>query len=115
MVHHAGQQTRRNVQVTLKVDGTVVETKTMTSLPRRKPRITFDHKFTVAVEPGRPAFVPVSVSLAADQLPEDDTRSIIVPVVAALPVVFIDELGSKERVQDGVYGETYQLRKLLAR
>jgi hypothetical protein len=59
--------------------------------------------------------VPVKVALTPDQLPADDERHLIVHVVAALPVVFVDQYGADD--EDPVknrLGETRLLRKLLA-
>ena len=52
-------------------------------------------------EPDRPVYVPIHVALAPDQLPEDDQRYGVVPVVAELPVVFVDQFGDvSEHVGD---------------
>lgn len=114
IIRHEGEMPRNGVQVTLSVDGAVVGTKTVDLQPEQSLPVSFDYKFDVQVEPGRPAFVPCEVTLSADRLPLDDKRELVVPVVAALPVVFIDQLGSEEDVQKNRFGETYYLRRWLA-
>ncbi|MFM9196472.1 MAG: hypothetical protein ACKOWG_12165, partial [Planctomycetia bacterium] len=55
------------------------------------------------------------LSISADSLTEDDSRAIVVPVVAALPVVFVDQYGAAgEDPRRGRIGETKSLRRLLA-
>ena len=75
----------------------------------------FSHQFDVPVEPGEPVFVAATVALAPDQLPGDDARHLAVPVVAALPVMFVDQYGATgEDPNKNRYGETFHLRRLLA-
>ena len=60
-------------------------------------------------------FVPLRASIAPDRLAADDQRFLAVPVVAALPVVFVDQYGpEQEDAIQGRLGETRHLRKLLA-
>ncbi|HEY2415838.1 MAG TPA: hypothetical protein VGI40_26595, partial [Pirellulaceae bacterium] len=64
---------------------------------------------------GQVAFLPLTAKITADRLPADDERSLSVPIVAALPVVFIDEVADEdEDVVRNRLGETRHLRKLLA-
>src|SRR5207344_3220124 len=73
------------------------------------------HHFDQPVEPGESIFVPATIALAPDQLPADDARHLAVPVVAALPVMFVDQYGAAgEDSQRNRYGETFHLRRLLA-
>jgi hypothetical protein len=66
-------------------------------------------------EPDKPVFVPLKASLTPDRLAADDERFLAAPVVAALPVVFIDQYGAEgEDPIKGRIGETRPLRKLLA-
>src|SRR5262249_49984908 len=53
-------------------------------------------------------------TLAADQLPADNRTTLLVPMVAALPIVFVDQWGDQENPAQGRIGETYALRHLLA-
>jgi hypothetical protein len=114
VVRHEGKEPRAAVQVTLAVDGAEVATETIDLEPGQSRELTFPHRFDAAAEPGRPAYATAVVSLSSDSLPEDDSRAIVVPVVAALPVVFIDQYGAAEDARRNRFGETRHLRRLLA-
>jgi len=112
---YRGPATRRDVQVTLTIDGATAATATVDLEPGQMREVQFPpYKFDLPVEPGRPAFVTAEVSIPHDRLPADDQRFLIVPVVASLPVVFVDALGSDEDPRNNRYGETFYLRRLLA-
>ncbi len=113
--HHA--QEAREVQVTLEVEGAAVASRTVTLEPGEGAReVAFQYTFDAATpQPGRPALTAVRAVLPPDRLTADDQRHLVVPVVAALPVVFIDQYGAQ--LEDPVrnrYGETRRLRKLMA-
>jgi len=115
VIRHEGSLPRRHVQVSLTVDAAEVATETIDLEPGQAREVTFSHLFDAVVEPGRPAFVAATVSLPSDAVPEDDRRGMVVPVVAALPVVFIDQYGAAgEDLRRGRVGETLSLRRLLA-
>jgi hypothetical protein len=83
----------------------------------RTREVTFECVFgglSANPEPGQAVFVPLKASLTEDRLPEDDVRYVVVPVVAALPVVFVDQYGADEDAARGRLGETRHLRRLLA-
>jgi hypothetical protein len=82
--------------------------------PGQRREVTFPHRFEVPTDPGRATFSVASVSIPADPLAADDTRSLVVPVVAALPVVFVDQYGEDEDLVKNQIGETFHLRRLLA-
>lgn len=111
-----GREPRENVQVSLWVDDDEVASQTIDRLEAGSAReLTFHHQFDVALSPGETRQVPVRVTLPPDRLAMDDTRCVAATVVAALPVVFIDELGSEgEQSQRQVFGETRPLRRILA-
>jgi Aerotolerance regulator N-terminal/von Willebrand factor type A domain len=116
-VRHVGGNSRENVPVSLWVNGEEVASKVVTLESGAGAReIEFEYAFNRLVpEPGRPQFATVKATLANDKLPADDTRYLVVPVVAELPVVFIDQYGaSQEDVIKNRVGETRPLRKLLA-
>ena len=54
------------------------------------------------------------LSIDPDALALDDSRHLVVPVVASLPVVFVDDVGSREDPSKNLYGQTIRLRRLLA-
>ncbi|NDC64399.1 MAG: VWA domain-containing protein, partial [Planctomycetia bacterium] len=115
VIRHEGSQPRRHVQVSLVVDAAEVATETIDLEPGQAREVTFSHLFDAVAEPGRPCFVAATVSLPADDVPEDDRRCLVVPVVAALPVVFVDQYGAAgEDPRRGRFGETRSVRRLLA-
>jgi aerotolerance regulator-like protein/VWA domain-containing protein len=116
---HRGQSPRRDLEVTLTLGETVIGQKTVTVEPGLGTRqVDFEYVFSTLSElpePGKPVFVPLSARIATDRLAADDQRFLAVPVVAALPVVFVDQYGpDQEDVVRGRLGETRHLRKLLA-
>lgn len=116
-LRHRGPTARTDVTVTLEVNGQEVGSKIVTLEPGEAEReVSFEHSFdTFAPEPGQPVFVPVSVRLAPDRLVEDDVRHAMVPVVASLPVVFVDQVAAaEENPAKNRLGETRHLRTLLA-
>jgi hypothetical protein len=115
-LRHQGESPR-DVQLTLEADGAAVATRTLTLEPGEGSReVAFQHTFSAAApQPGRPAPATVRAVLPPDRLTADDERDLVVPVVAALPVVFVDQYGSQlEDPLRNRYGETRRLRKLMA-
>ncbi|HEX4149737.1 MAG TPA: BatA domain-containing protein, partial [Pirellulales bacterium] len=113
-VNYQGPAPRKDVQVTLAIDGVPVASKTIDLEPGQSRQVTFTYRFDVATEPGRSVFSSAMVSIPADRLAADDQRSLALPVVAALPVVFVDQWGDEEDPVRNQYGETFRLRRLLA-
>ena len=122
-LRHNGATSRKAVQLRLLVDGKEVARPMVDLEPGTgKSEVSFQHTFgdsqTLNLEPGELRYVPVSVSLAADdadRLTADNERFVMAPVVAALPVVFIDEVAdSDENRSLNRFGETWQLRRWLA-
>ncbi|NLF72774.1 MAG: VWA domain-containing protein [Candidatus Anammoximicrobium sp.] len=116
-IRYDGPAPRPDVEVQLIVDDQPVAAKTVTLEPGQGAReVSFEHLLNAyQPEPGKSLSVPVKVSLTPDNLPADDERCLVVPVVAALPVVCVDQYGAEE--EDPVknrLGETRLLRKLLA-
>lgn len=116
LLRHEGAGPRHDLPVTLSIDGVEVASKTVTLEPGAGAReVAFTHTFSgYQPEVGRPALAAVKVTIAPDRLPTDDQRHLVVPVVASLPVVFVDQFGASEDVLKGRVGETRHLRKLLA-
>ncbi len=118
-VHYSGPHALSDVQVTLSVDDVAVATRTLELQPDQTRELQFPYTVDRPVEPGRPQFVKASLSinsesLQGDRLPNDNQRVLSVPVVAGLPVVFVDQYGSEEDPEQNRYGETYRLRRWLA-
>lgn len=115
VIRHEAAAPRAGVRVALVVDGVEAAATAVDLEPGQTREVPFRHRFAVDVGPGRITPVPVTVAIAHDELPEDDRRSIVVPVVAALPVVFVDQFGATdEQPARGRLGETRHLRTLLA-
>jgi len=113
-IRHEGEK-REHVQVSLKINGAVVKRRHEDLISGHSRQLDFRYKFDVAGTSAEPQFVPASIEVAPDRLPMDDSRTLIVPVVARVPVVFIDQLGSStERPKEDLYGETYLVRKLIS-
>ncbi|MHB1036403.1 MAG: BatA domain-containing protein [Pirellulales bacterium] len=113
-VRYEGAAPRTNVPVTLSVDGAAVASRTIDLAPGQSREVTFAYRLDVPTEPGRPAFATAEVSIPADHLPADDHRWLVAPVVAALPVVFVDQYGDEEDPRKDRFGESFRLRRLLA-
>ena len=114
-IRYQGTRPRPNVQVTLTVDGVPVATTTVDLVPDQRREIRFPpYPFPVSAQPDSPALVTAEVSMTHDRLPADDYRCLVVPVVASLPVVFVDQYGQHEDTKRNRQGETYVLRRLLA-
>lgn len=138
LIRHQGEEDRKNVTVTLTINGEVKDTKKVDLDKDQLLEVSFRYHFAPEERlAGMVNPVQAAVSLSPDQLPEDDTRYLIIPVVAELPVLFIDQYGAKndpkdntgdqndeqksepfnpngEDVNTGRIGETYSLRRLLA-
>jgi len=114
-IRYQGQRPRSDVQVVLSVDGLVAASTTVDLVPGQAREVRFEgYRFQVPAQPGRPTWVRAELSLPPDRLPADDRRCLVVPVVAALPVVFVDQYGQDEDPRRNRYGETWPLRRLLA-
>lgn len=113
-ISHQGPAARRDVQVAFSIDGAVVQSKTIDLNPDQTVEVAFEHKFSDPPSPGSIRWATAKVSLPPDRLEIDDSRFLAVPVVAALPVVFVDQYGESEDPQQNRLGETHNFRQLLA-
>ena len=119
-LQYQGEAPQREIQVVLEVDGVEAHSKIVSLEPGLGAReVIFEYVFDThqPEQPGKPRFVPVAahVESSADKLPQDNQRHLLVPVVAALPVVFIDQYSDEEEdPKQNKIGETLALRKLLA-
>ncbi len=113
-VSYQGHQPRSHVQVTLSIDGADVQTRTVDLNPDQTSEVAFDYQFTDPPEPGQVRWSAAKVSIPPDRLEIDDARYLVVPVVSALPVIFVDQYGEEEDPKRNRLGETRPLRNLLA-
>ncbi|MGE3409805.1 MAG: hypothetical protein AB7I37_23505, partial [Pirellulales bacterium] len=111
---HEGIRTRPNVLDSLAIDGSEVGSRSVDLEPGQTREVAFTHRFDSPPESGQAAFAAVEATITPDRLPADDRRALVVPVVATLPVVFVDQYGDEESPQRNEYGETFRLRRLLA-
>ncbi|HUY35932.1 MAG TPA: BatA domain-containing protein [Pirellulales bacterium] len=112
-VGYEGEQPRSNVPVTLSVEGNLIAEQVIDLEAGQTRELVFPHQWTPSAEPGEPSFVTATVKLSPDRLPDDDVRVLVVPVVSAAPVLFVDNLGADEDPAANRYGETFRLRRLL--
>lgn len=118
-LQHRGsaEAARKDIQVSFFVDGDMVAEKAVSLDNQGGVReVVFEHTFnTVSPSEGQPEYVPVKVIISPDNLVADNERHLIVPVVASLPVLFIDQLSDdEEEPSKNRFGETRHLRTLLA-
>jgi hypothetical protein len=114
VIRHSGSEPRLQARVSLSIDGDVVEERFVDLVPEQSMELIFKHKFTDHGTSRNPLFHAVRLELSADRLSADDSRTVVVPVVARTPVLFIDQHGEREQAGINRYGETYLLRRLLA-
>ena len=118
-VRYEGDAPADAAEVTLEIAGTPVASRTVDLRPGQSREIIFSVPLDADAQPGRPLFLPATLHLqtptaAVNRLDRDDSRPLAVPVVASLPVVFVDQHGTNEDLDAGRIGETYRLRRLLA-
>ncbi len=106
------------VQVRLKVDGEEVASQAIELTVGQERELEFLHQFRQLADASRPSFVPVELELecpsaTGNQLLRDDRLALMVPVVAELPIVFVDQFGDDENPGLNRIGETSVLRHLL--
>jgi hypothetical protein len=124
-IGYQGRQARPGVRVMLAIDGQKVA-ETSVDLPAGEnlevitKEVVFDEKtapyrFKAPTGSEQMFYASAEVSISPDALPGDDRRALVLPVLARLPVLFVDQYGSgKEDRRRSLYGETFFLRRLLA-
>lgn len=115
----ANDTTAFEVQVRLLIDGNEVASQAVELSPGQSREVEFTHQFDVVADPLKPGSAVATVVVqserqASDQLPADNRQQIVVPIVASLPVVFVDQYGDEENLEKNKIGETYALRHLMA-
>ncbi len=113
-VRHEGIEPRSNVTVSLIIDDQVVAEQILQLEPGQATTVNFEHQFVTAGSSREPVFARAELTLDADRLPMDDRRVCVVPVIARVPVVFIDQYGQDEDLERGRLGESFMLRHLLS-
>lgn len=117
-VAHQGVGPRRDLPVSLTSGETILGQQIVTVEPGGTREVSFEcvlGGLGAAPEAAQVSFLPLTAKIGADRLTADDRRSLAVPVVAALNVVFVDQYAKgQEDVTRGRLGETRALRKLLA-
>lgn len=114
-----GITTPLHVTATLRIDDVTIASQVVDLADDQIREVEFWHRFEISGEPGRPRWSTATLELrpddpGSDRLSADNMAAIMVPVLDAVPVVFIDEVGSAEDVSRGRIGETYALRHLLS-
>ena len=125
-VQHAGSHPLANVQIQLSIDGAEIASRVIDLEPGQARQVEFRQRLDNLSDTGalgtgidQATFVKATVTAnveggVGDRLLRDNSRHLIVPVVAGLPVVFVDQYGDTENLDRGEIGETYRLRRLLA-
>ncbi|MEC7565635.1 MAG: BatA domain-containing protein [Planctomycetota bacterium] len=114
-IRHEGLTARDQVPVSLEIDGDIIATTLIDLMPHQMSSLVFEHQFTSAGSSKEPLFSKAILKIdEPDYLPVDDQRVAVVPVIARVPVVFVDQHGTDENPERGRFGETYMLRHLLA-
>jgi hypothetical protein len=113
IIRHEGPTSRKAVEVRLNINGSDVDSKVVDLEPGQSREITFNYRFDIPLEEGRPTYVPAQISIPHDRRRFDDARFLLVPVMSAVPVLFIDQYGPEESPQKNRFGETYALRRLM--
>jgi hypothetical protein len=132
-ISYQGSAPRGNVQVTLTIDGQTAAMDTVNLEPGQKREVEFPpYQFTppggaknsgaaaapaeadLSAQQAEVTYARAEVSISHDALPADDRRVLVVPIVAKLPVLFVDQFGADENPRRNRYGATYPLRRLLA-
>jgi len=119
-IHYEGRHERHDVEVVLTVDGKTAATQTVDLQPGQSREVLFpEYIFPPPNKPGQIRYAAAEVSIAPetvpfDRLPDDNRRSIVVPVTDSLPVVFVDAVGEHEDADRKIRGDTWSLRRWLA-
>lgn len=107
------------VQAKLLIDDVEVASQAIELTPGQEREIEFIHQFDQLADPLKPGSAVAAVVVhselpSTDQLLADNRQQIVVPIVASMPVVFVDQYGDEENLEQGKIGETYALRHLMA-
>jgi len=114
-----GSRPVSGVNLVLEIDGEAAASQTVDLRPGQRRDVVLAANLAGDVSAGSAEFQIATLSLqaassGANRLRRDDARVLAVPVVHALPVLFIDDVGAAEDLDAGRVGETYRFRRLLA-
>ena len=119
-VSYHGRSKLPNVQVNLSMEDTIVASKMVDLTPGQTLDVEFTHRVDATPEVGRASVLHAKVEIKTesadgDRLEADNARHLSIPVVATLPVVFVDQVGpEKEDPTAGLTGESSPLRRYLS-
>lgn len=112
------EDTPFDVHVRLSIDGIEVASQSISLIPGQEREIEFDHEFRTAADPSQPVSIAATIAVQADatvdSLTRDNHQEIVVPIVASFPILFVDQYGDQENLEQDKIGETYALRHLMA-
>lgn len=114
VLRHVGED-RAGVRVRLRINDTVVDERSVDMVAGGPREMIFKHRFDTAGTSTEPLFINARVDIEPDRLPGDDFRTVVVPVVSEVPVLFVDEEGDRENPRLGRFGDTFRLRDGLTR
>ena len=115
-VSYQGQESERNVPVSLIVDGTVVASRNVIFRSEGEQQVLFQHQFQPpATNADGRGWTAISATVPNDRLDADNVRHLVLPLVHSLRVVFVDQYGAENEDLDKLQiGETFTLRRIMA-
>lgn len=107
------------VQVRLLIDESVMTTQVVELASGQVREVELLYQFDLRIDPTKPGSVVAAVEIQpempeVDQFPRDNRQQIVVPVASSVPIVFIDQYGDQENLDQNRIGETYALRHLMS-
>lgn len=125
-ISYTGAEPLSNVQVTLTLGEDEAASQLVDLEPGQSRQVEFRQLLDAVSDTGAlgdgvssATFLEATVSVqveggVGDGLSRDNSRHLVIPVVSGLPVVFVDQYGEDEDLDQGEVGESYRLRRLLA-
>ena len=108
-----------DVQAKLIIDNVQVSSHTISMTAGQEREVEFTHQFELRADPMTPRSANATLAVQSeqppmDQLLRDNSQQVMVPIVSSLPVVFVDQYGDEENLEQNKIGETYALRHLMS-
>lgn len=118
-IEAGADQAPTTVYARLLADRTEVANQVIPLLPNQQYEAEFFWSYDGQVDPERPQWVELTLEISsetpeADLLLADNRRTILAPVLTAVPIVFVDQWGEQANSAKGQIGETEALQHLLA-